>query len=142
MEKIVKHKLFLTAAGICLSLAILFICLSPGGCGKRPFKDIDGVDILSAKVELMPPDVELEIEDREKLAELLRSVVIYRQDDSYKDYAGQAAVFTLSMRDGTKVEITEYTPFAIIDGVGYRAKYEPCQALNSYANALLSQSGE
>ena len=140
--KTMRHKFFLTAAGASLALAILFICLAPGVFGKRPFKDIEGADILSAKVELMPPDVELEVSDTEKLAELLRQVVIYRQDDSYKDYAGQAAVFTLSMRDGSVLEITEYTPFVIIDGVGYKAKYEPCEALNSYANALLSRSGK
>ena len=31
-----------------------------------------------------------------------------------------------------------YNPFLIIDGVGYKTKYEPCQALNSYANELLN----
>lgn len=137
-----KHRLILSAAGIILALAIILLCLSGDIFGKRPFKNLDGADIVSAAVELMPPDVKLEIPDKEKLAELLRSVVIYRQDDSYKDYAGQAAVFTLIMEDGTAVEITDYTPFVIIDGVGYKAKYEPCEALNSYANALLSRSGK
>ena len=137
-----KHRLILSAAGIILALAIILLCLSGDILGKRPFKDLEGTDIVSASVELMPPDVKLEISDREKLAELLSSVVIYRQDDSYKDYAGQAAVFTLVMEDGTAVEITDYTPFVIIDGVGYKAKYEPCQALNSYANTLLSESGK
>ena len=136
-----RRKTFFAAAGICLALAILLLCLFPELSGRRPFKDMDGADILSATVELMPPDVELEVSDTEKLAELLRQVVIYRQDDSYRDYAGQAAVFTLSMDDGTVVEITEYTPFVIIDGVGYKAKYEPCEALNSYANTLLGESG-
>lgn len=136
-----RRKTFFAAAGICLALAILLLCLFPELSGRRPFKDMDGADILSATVELMPPDVELEVSDTEKLAELLRQVVIYRQDDSYRDYAGQAAVFTLSMDDGTVVEITEYTPFVIIDGVGYKAKYEPCEALNSYANALLVENG-
>ena len=136
-----RRKTFFAAAGICLALAILLLCLFPELSGRRPFKDMDGADILSATVELMPPDVKLEVSDTEKLAELLRQVVIYRQDDSYRDYAGQAAVFTLSMDDGTVVEITEYTPFVIIDGVGYKAKYEACEALNSYANALLGESG-
>lgn len=136
-----KHRLILSAAGIILALAIILLCLSGDILGKRPFKDLKGTDIVSASVELMPPDVELEISDREKLAELLRQVVIYRRDDSYKDYDGQAAVFTLIMEDGTAVEITDYTPFVIIDGVGYKAKYEPCEALNSYANALLGESG-
>ena len=137
-----KHRLILSAAGLFLALAIILFCLSGDILGKRPFKNLDSADIVSASVELMPPDVKLEISDTEKLAELLSSVVIYRQDDSYKDYAGQAAVFTLIMEDGTAVEITDYTPFVIIDGMGYKAKYEPCQALNSYANGLLSESGK
>lgn len=136
-----RRKILWAVAGGCLVLAIVIVCLYAGVFGKRPFKDLTGADIDFAVVELMPPDVSLDIPDTEKLAELLRSVVIYGEDDSYKDYAGQAAVFTLSMRDGTVVEITEYAPFVIIDGVGYKAEYEPCQALNSYANALLSQSG-
>ena len=133
-----KHRFIFSAAGIFLALAIILLCLAGDILGK----DLKGTDIVSASVELMPPDVELEVSDTEKLAELLSSVVIYRQDDSYKDYAGQAAVFTLVMEDGTAVEITDYTPFVIIDGVGYKAKYEPCQALNSYANGLLSESGK
>ena len=40
--------------------------------------------------------------------------------------------FTLTMADGTEEEITECSPFAIINGKGYRAKHEPCEKLNSY----------
>ena len=135
-----RRKILWAAAGGCLVLAIVIVCLYAGVFGKRPFKDLDSADISSAAVELMPPDVSLNIPETEKLAELLSSVVIYRQDDSYKDYAGQAVVFTITMRDGTVMKITEFTPFVIIDGIAYKAKYEPCQALNSFANALLSES--
>ena len=31
-----------------------------------------------------------------------------------------------------------YNPFFVIDGVGYKTKYEPCQALSAYANRLLN----
>lgn len=135
-----RRKILWAAAGGCLVLAIVIVCLYAGVFGKRPFKDLDSADISSAAVELMPPDVSLNIPETEKLAELLSSVVIYRQDDSYKDYAGQAVVFTITMRDGTVMKITEFTPFVIIDGIAYKAKYEPCQALNSFANAFLSES--
>ena len=33
----------------------------------------------------------------------------------------------------------EYNPFLVIDGVGYKTKYEPCEALNHYANRLLEE---
>lgn len=43
------------------------------------------------------------------------------------------------MSDGTQTSIMAYNPFLVIDGTGYRTKYEPCEALNSYANRLLNE---
>ncbi len=43
------------------------------------------------------------------------------------------------MADGTPTEIMEYNPFFVIDGVGYKTEYEPCEALNRYANGLLNE---
>ena len=34
--------------------------------------------------------------------------------------------------DGTQTDIMAYNPFIVIDGIGYKTKYEPCEALNSY----------
>ena len=53
--------------------------------------------------------------------------------------AGQAVIFTLSLADGSQVEIIAYNPFIIIDGIGYKCKYEPCEALNHYANELMTR---
>lgn len=105
--------------------------------GRKPYKDLDAAQIAAAKVLLAPPDKAVEIEDIPELVDYLKNVVICRRDDSYTEYAGQAAIFTLTMKDGTQTEIMEYNPFLVIDGIGYRTKYEPCQALNQYANALL-----
>ena len=103
----------------------------------RPFQDLKGEDIASASVELLPPGETVEVEDLEELAALLREAVVYEKDDSYGQYAGQAVTFTLTMADGTETRIMAYTPFLVLDGVGYRAEYEPCEALNAYANLLL-----
>ena len=46
-------------------------------------------------------------------------------------------VFTLHMTDGSTTDVMAYNPFLVIDGVGYRTKYEPCEALSRYANQLL-----
>ena len=54
------------------------------------------------------------------------------------EYDGQGVVFTLTMVDGTQTDIMAYNPFIVIDGIGYKTKYEPCEALNSYANELLN----
>ena len=105
--------------------------------GRRPYKNLDAAQIASAKVRLSPPDKTVEIENVSELACCLNDVVIYYQDNSYTEYAGQAAVFTLTMTDGTQTEIAAYSPFLIIDWVGYKTKQEPCEALSRYADELL-----
>lgn len=130
-----KKSRILAAAGICVLLlgAAAYVFLN----GRKPFKDLDASEIASATVRLTPPDMTVEITDTERLARYLRNVVIYNRDSSYTSYSGQGVTFTLTMTDGTQTEIVAYNPFLIIDGVGYRTKYEPCEALNSYANGLL-----
>ncbi len=106
--------------------------------GRKPLKNLD---IVSATVELLPPDKTIQITELDELEELLEEVVIYNQDDSYTEYAGQAVIFTIVLSDGSQMEITAYNPFIIIDGVGYKCKYEPCEELNNYANRLLNNEG-
>lgn len=130
-----KKSRMLVIAGISLLLlgAAAYAFLN----GRKPFKDLEASEIALATVHLVPPDKTVEVTETEQLAEYLRNVVIYNRDNSYTSYAGQGVIFTLTMTDGTQTEIIVYNPFLIIDGVGYRTKYEPCQALNSYANGLL-----
>lgn len=109
--------------------------------GQKPYRNLKAADIVSASVHLAPPDKALPVPDVEALAAYLREVVIYRKDNSYVEYTGQAVIFTLTMSDGSQEEIVEYNPFVVINGTGYRAKYEPCEALNRYANRLLSEAG-
>jgi hypothetical protein len=109
--------------------------------GKKPFKNLNATDVESATVLLMPPDETIQITDIEKLTGYLRNVVIYNEDNSYTEYSGQGVIFTLAMTDGTQVEVVEaYNLFIIIDGVGYKCKYEPCKALSNYANRLLRET--
>lgn len=134
-----KHKKILLIALICL----IGIGISvPLFSGHRPFKNLTAEDITSANVRLSPPDTTIQISETEELEELasyLNEVVIYNKDNSYTEYVGQGAIFTLSLADGSQVEIIEFNPFIIIDGTGYKCKYEPCEALNNYANGLMSR---
>ena len=100
---------------------------------------LEGADLVSAIVHLSPPDVTLELDrtEMEELAGLLREVVVYRRDDSWTEYTGQAVTYTLELADGRTCTVTDYNPFLSLDGVGYRTKYEPCEALNSFGNRLL-----
>ena len=104
--------------------------------GKMPYQDLKASEVVSAAVRLSPPDETVPIADPEELGALLKKVVIYREDNSYTEYSGQAVTFTLTMADGSQEEITAYSPFLIVNGTGYRAKYEPCEQLNRYANQL------
>ena len=106
--------------------------------GRRPFAGLKAEDIRQARVRLMPPDVEyiLTEEETEELALLLREVVLYRRDDSYREYCGQGVLFTLTLEDGSRVEAMAYNPFFVLNGEGYRTKYGPCEVLNQFANQL------
>lgn len=108
--------------------------------GTRPFRNLEAEDIAAASIELLPPDQTIAVENLEELTGYLQQLVIYQPDQSYSEYAGQAVVVTLEMKDGSRMEIVEYNPFVIIDGVGYRCKYEPSEQLNRYANQLLEKS--
>lgn len=133
-----KRNTKILLAAVCAAAAVgLAVLLLKESDPVQPFQDLKAEDIVDASVELLPPGETVEVEDLEKLAALLREAVIYQEDNSYSGYAGQAVTFTLTMADGTETRIMAYTPFLVIDGVGYRAEYEPCEALNAYANQLL-----
>lgn len=115
------------------------IVLASGVLGRKPFKNLDPAQIQSAQVHLGPPDQTVQIWEIKELTDYLNQVVICRKDNSYTQYAGQSCTFTITKTDGTVLEVTVFNPFIIIDGVGYRCKYDPCQALNQYANRLLER---
>ena len=121
-------------AALLLLLAVLALSIS---VGRRPFRTLDPDSIVSASVQLTPPGETLPVPDTAELAELLQAQVVYRRDGSYTEYDGQAVTFTLELTGGATRQVTAYNPFLIIDGVGYRCKYEPCEALNRYGNSLL-----
>lgn len=105
--------------------------------GEKPFQDLTPAEITSATILLQPPDMTIQVEEPDKLIDLLQDVVTYEEDSSYTEYVGQAVTIQLTMSDGTQTNITAYNPFLIINGIGYRTEYEPCEALNRYANKLL-----
>lgn len=133
-EIIVKKALILLAISACIATISVIVFTQ---FNRRPFKDLQASDIVSATVRLTPPDKTIQITEIPELAAYLRDVVIYNKDDSYREYAGQGVTFTLTMSDGAEIDIMAYNPFVVIDGTGYRTKYEPCETLNSYANRLL-----
>lgn len=132
-----KKKMFAAVPVLFLAAALFAIGLS---AGQRPFADLQAEDIASARVLLLPPGETVVLRDTHRLAELLQEIVLYRQDDSCRDYAGQTCLFVIEKTDGTRLEITAFSPFVIIDGVGYRCRPAPCEALSQYANRLLQEA--
>ena len=130
-------KKVLMAASVCIVL--LCVIIFAAVAGKKPYKNLNASEIVSATVRLTPPDKTVLVADIEELTEYLRDVVIYNEDNSYKGSVGQGVIYTLTMSDGTQTEIMAYAPFLIIDGIGYKTKYKPCNALNAYANRLLNE---
>ena len=129
---------------IVIIICVLALCIAGAtlliGGGKKPYRNLDASQIVSATALLEPPDKTVQITNIEKLVEYLQDVVVYREDNSYAEYSGQAVTFTLTMSDGSQTKITiAHNQFLVIDGVGYQAKYEPCEALSQYANSLLSK---
>lgn len=107
--------------------------------GDSPLKSLSLGEIGAVEVELLPPNqtVRLTAEQIETLLPLLHDVVIFERDDSYREYAGQAVIYTISKKDGTTVRVMAYNPFIVLDGAGYRCEHEPCEALNRFANNLI-----
>lgn len=121
--------------------AVIFCsCSAKDSSENRPFAELQSSEIRSASVQLQPPNEIVSIPEPEELTALLHDVVIYEEDNSYSEYDGQSVIFTLEKTDGTTVEIMAYDPFVVIDGIGYKCEYEPCEALNRYANDLLNEN--
>ena len=119
-----KRHIFIGGAVLAVLLALAAGLLF---WGRRPFRGLEAADIAAASVTLMPPDVTLELntEEIETLAAMLGDLRITRPDQSYTEYTGQAVLFTVTFADGT----------------GWRTAYEPCEALNRFANELLRERG-
>ena len=132
-------KPFLLVAA-CIMLISAFIVIFQNYVGRKPFGDLAAADITSATVTLLPPNETIAITAVEQLASYLNDVVIYSEDNSYTGYAGQGVTFSIIMTDGTQTDVMAYNPFLVIDGVGYKTKFEPCEALIAYGNQLLRES--
>jgi len=135
MTKSKKVWFIIVVVALALIVSVLFVAFR----GREPLKNIE---LVSATVQLLPPDKTIQINDLDELEDLLEDIVIYNQDDSYTEYVGQAVVFSVTVLDGSQMEVTAYNPLVIIDGVGYKCKYEPCEKLNSFANGLLNDTGK
>ena len=51
---------------------------------------------------------------------------------------GQLSVVDVPRKDGSTRTVVDFSPFLVLDDVSYRTEYAPCEALNAFANSLIS----
>lgn len=133
-----KRKI-LTIAAIILAVALI-MTIGTWGIGRKPFKNLNAVDIQSISIHLWPPNESMELTDAEikELVGLLQQVEIHHPTWMHHASGGQSNVMTITFQDGSVKEVNQFGSILIIDSMGYRAKYEPNEAINQFSNKLFN----
>lgn len=107
---------------------------------SKPFSKLERSDIMEVSVVFGGfPAYPLAQEDLAPLAEALRAVELYEEDDYY-GYVGSAFLsFQMDLSSGESYYITPANPFFIIDGVGYRTEYQPCETLSNIGYSYIDR---
>ena len=129
----------LVFAAIVLAVALI-MTIGIWVIGRKPFKDMQVEDIKSVSIHLWPPNEtrELNRDEIEVLVLLLQQVEIHHPTWMHHASGGQSNVMTIIFQDGSVKKVNQFGSILIIDGIGYRAKYEPNEALNQFANKLFN----
>ena len=133
-----KRKI-LTIAAIVLAVALI-MTIGTWVIGRKPFKDLKADEIQSISVHLWPPNESMELTDAEikELVGLLQQVEIHHPTWMHHASGGQSNVMTITFQDGSVKEVNQFGSILIIDGLGYRAEYEPNEAINQFSNKLFN----
>jgi len=110
--------------------------------GRKPFAKLSATEIISAELFIIPPEKIIDLtdeEDIEELTDILNEIVIYREDNSGREYVGQLVQVTIILKNGETHAIGAYNPFLFLNGKCYRTKYEPCEKLNAFGNRILNE---
>ena len=129
----------LTIAAIILAVALI-LTIGIWSIGRMPFKDLQAEDIKSVSIHLWPPNETRELSqgEIEELVTLLQQVKIYNPSWLHLASGGQSNIMTITYQDGSVQEVNQFGSTLIIDGQGYRAEYEPNEAINQFANKLFN----
>lgn len=133
-----KRKI-LTIAAIILAVA-LNMTIGTWVIGRKPFKNLNADDIQSISIHLWPPNESMDLTEAEieELVSLLQKVEIHHPTWMHHASGGQSNVMTIIFQDGSVKKVNQFGSILIIDGMGYRAEYEPNEALNQFANKLFN----
>ena len=129
----------LTITAIILAVALI-LTIGIWTIGRKPFKDLHTEDIKSVSIHLWPPNETRELSqgEIEELVTLLQQVKIYNPSWLHLASGGQSNIMTITYQDGSVQEVNQFGSRLIIDGQGYRAEYDPNEAINQFANKLFN----
>lgn len=129
----------LTIAAIILAVALI-LTIGIWTIGRKPFKDLHTEDIKSVSIHLWPPNETRELSqgEIEELVTLLQQVKIYNPSWLHLASGGQSNIMTITYQDGSVQEVNQFGSTLIIGGQGYRAEYDPNEAINQFANKLFN----
>lgn len=129
----------LTIAAIILAVALI-LTIGIWTIGRKLFKDLHTEDIKSVSIHLWPPNETRELSqgEIEELVTLLQQVKIYNPSWLHLASGGQSNIMTITYQDGSVQEVNQFGSTLIIDGQGYRAEYDPNEAINQFANKLFN----
>lgn len=129
----------LTITAIILAVALI-LTIGIWTIGRKPFKDLHTEDIKSVSIHLWPPNETRELSqgEIEELVTLLQQVKIYNPSWLHLASGGQSNIMTITYQDGSVQEVNQFGSTLIIDGQGYRAEYEPNEAISQFANKLFN----
>ena len=129
----------LTITAIILAVALI-LTIGIWTIGRKPFKDQHTEDIKSVSIHLWPPNETRELSqgEIEELVTLLQQVKIYNPSWLHLASGGQSNIKTITYQDGSVQEVNQFGSTLIIDGQGYRAEYEPNEAISQFANKLFN----
>lgn len=133
-----KRKI-LTIAAIILAVALI-MTIGTWVIGRKPFKNLNADDIQSISIHLWPPNESMDLTEAEieELVTLLQQVKIYNPSWLHLASGGQSNIMTITYQDGSVQEVNQFGSTLIIDGQGYRAEYEPNEAISQFANKLFN----
>ncbi len=135
----VKKKFIITAC--VLVLGILTIVLL-NAFGTKPFSKLSANEVVSAELFIVPPETTLSLTDKKdfvELTDILNEIIIYREDNSGREYDGQLVQVTIVLKNGETHTIGAYGSFLFLDGKCYHTKFEPSQKLNAFGNRILNK---
>lgn len=131
----------------CICVGICVVLLGLGSVGyirydksaKHPFtsRELSKVERVSVIFGAYEPYY-LSEEEEEQFLELLEDVVIYERDNTYREYTGVGFTsFGIEKTNGKTIYIQASNPFFIINDVGYRTKYEPCDEISRFGYEIV-----